>query len=207
MDGTKSISLLDKTAFNAGLDPNKVETAKFGGGDFRNKGRESFLAGDYVKAAKYYIKTIKITAKGLGPNHLILIPTYIGLCESYIRLKDWQQAKIIADYLMPIAKKFKHQECIRVTVELLDEIEQVNLKYVYCINKYCESHNKFLFKGKIGQTVDKINRDCSSCKKTDAKFHCGLCKSVNYCSRECQRGDWINHKPNCLVKVLKIHFN
>ena len=113
-------------ALNAGLDPNKVETAKFGGGDFRNKGREAFLAGDYVKAAKYYIKAIKITAKGLGPNHLILIPTYIGLCESYIRLKDWHQAKIIADYLMPIAKKFKHQECIRVTVELFDEIEQVN---------------------------------------------------------------------------------
>lgn len=125
MDGTKPTSLMDKMAINVGLDPNKVEKAKFEGGDFRNKGRESFLAGDYVKAAKYYRKSIEITAKGLCPNHLILIPTYIGLCESYIRLKDWQQAKIIADSLMPIAKKFKHQEAIRVTVELLDEIEQV----------------------------------------------------------------------------------
>ena len=126
MDGTKPISLLDKMAINLGLDPNKVETAKFEGGDFRNKGREAFLAGDYVKAAENYIKTIKITAKGLGPKHLILISTYIGLCESYIRLKDWHQAKIIADSLMSIAKKNQHQEAIRVTVELLDEIEQVN---------------------------------------------------------------------------------
>ena len=125
MDGTKPISLSDKMAINVGLDPNKVEKPKFEGVDFRNIGREAFLAGGYDKAANYYKKSIKIT-KTQDPKDSSLIPTSIGLCESYIRLKDWQQAKIIADSLMYIAKKNQHQEAIRVTVELLDEIEQVN---------------------------------------------------------------------------------
>jgi len=29
------------------------------------------------------------------------------------------------------------------------------------------------------------------------KKHCGKCKSKHYCSRECQKNDWINHKNDC----------
>ncbi len=41
-------------------------------------------------------------------------------------------------------------------------------------------------------------RECAHCKKSGLKFkHCSACKSVYYCSRECQKSDWKRHKKEC----------
>jgi hypothetical protein len=40
------------------------------------------------------------------------------------------------------------------------------------------------------------------CKKI-ATFRCGGCKSVNYCSRLCQKNNWSQHKPTCLLSTKK----
>ncbi len=39
---------------------------------------------------------------------------------------------------------------------------------------------------------------CKICKvlRADMK-HCGRCKLVNYCSKECQRADWKRHRTEC----------
>ncbi len=39
-------------------------------------------------------------------------------------------------------------------------------------------------------------RECVVCKKLNAKL-CGNCKTVAYCSRECQLSHWKVHKPLC----------
>ncbi len=38
---------------------------------------------------------------------------------------------------------------------------------------------------------------CMICGKQNELSRCGRCKKVFYCSRECQKADWQNHKPNC----------
>ena len=45
---------------------------------------------------------------------------------------------------------------------------------------------------------------CKKCEKQAYK-RCSKCKSVWYCSRECQVGDWPNHKESCnrIAKELK----
>lgn len=43
---------------------------------------------------------------------------------------------------------------------------------------------------------------CNKCGK-DAIKKCGRCKSVYYCSRECQVEDWKTHKPICDLFVQK----
>jgi len=41
---------------------------------------------------------------------------------------------------------------------------------------------------------------CNNCHKEESndKFKvCGDCLKVKYCSKECQKKDWIKHKNNC----------
>jgi splicing suppressor protein 51 len=43
---------------------------------------------------------------------------------------------------------------------------------------------------------------CTACKKSEPSFtkplkRCGKCKITLYCSRDCQQGDWKNHKKVC----------
>ncbi|OQS04613.1 hypothetical protein THRCLA_20838 [Thraustotheca clavata] len=37
----------------------------------------------------------------------------------------------------------------------------------------------------------------STCRSTDASMRCSRCKSVFYCSHECQRSHWAMHKRSC----------
>eukprot|EP01084_Bolivina_argentea_P316881 549367_1 len=42
---------------------------------------------------------------------------------------------------------------------------------------------------------------CSYCLKMNPSYHCGACKEVKYCSRNCQRIHWkIEHKTECQPK-------
>jgi tetratricopeptide (TPR) repeat protein len=45
--------------------------------------------------------------------------------------------------------------------------------------------------------------DCRFCQKPDAKLRCGRCKSVKYCSRDCQQDDWKIHKSACAKQKSK----
>ena len=49
--------------------------------------------------------------------------------------------------------------------------------------------NKMLLKGD----------DCAKCGVVRSTKQCA-CKLVYYCSKECQRGDWAEHKPRCTYK-------
>ncbi len=41
---------------------------------------------------------------------------------------------------------------------------------------------------------------CASCKKPSLKMKkCAGCESVNYCSKECQKQHWKEHKAVCIV--------
>lgn len=41
---------------------------------------------------------------------------------------------------------------------------------------------------------------CKVCCKTENLLRCSGCQSVYYCSKECQREDWRNHRVECLPK-------
>ena len=49
---------------------------------------------------------------------------------------------------------------------------------------------------------------CSNCKSQcylDKQYQsCGKCRSVYYCSKECQKKDWPAHKPECNEDTLEL---
>jgi hypothetical protein len=47
-------------------------------------------------------------------------------------------------------------------------------------------------------------RDCAFCRKRSTTLQdCGGCGTVSYCNRDCQRGDWKNHKTICANMAAK----
>lgn len=46
---------------------------------------------------------------------------------------------------------------------------------------------------------------CASCNALNAKFRCSSCKSVNYCSKECQASDWRTHKSECSANKAQVN--
>ncbi|KAI0750189.1 hypothetical protein C8Q80DRAFT_676537 [Daedaleopsis nitida] len=48
--------------------------------------------------------------------------------------------------------------------------------------------------------IKHLSRKCNTCYTSGDKrelFNCSRCRSVTYCSKECQRADWKKHKPIC----------
>jgi hypothetical protein len=49
------------------------------------------------------------------------------------------------------------------------------------------------------------NKVCTSCEKIGVMKTCSRCKNIQYCSKECQKNDWVNHRKICKkVKVTKM---
>jgi MYND finger len=38
---------------------------------------------------------------------------------------------------------------------------------------------------------------CVSCNATKAQYSCARCGRQTYCSQQCQKDDWVRHKPLC----------
>ena len=51
----------------------------------------------------------------------------------------------------------------------------------------------------MGKSFDSDNSCCAQCGGSGQGklLHCGRCKRTQYCSRECQKAHWKDHKANC----------
>lgn len=50
----------------------------------------------------------------------------------------------------------------------------------------------------LREGYDKEQESCKACKTNNMKLYlCSRCRSVKYCSKECQKKDWTTHKHNC----------
>lgn len=52
--------------------------------------------------------------------------------------------------------------------------------------------------------ISESGNPCASCGKP-AKQFCSSCKSVFYCSKDCQKKGWKSHKPNCRPFTIQTH--
>jgi len=60
--------------------------------------------------------------------------------------------------------------------------------------------NHFNSKGMQNETISYNTKSCNNCGKMNNIKLCSRCRSVYYCSVECQRCNWKQHKKNCNKK-------
>lgn len=59
-----------------------------------------------------------------------------------------------------------------------------------------------LFLNYIKYYIQNKMKNCDRCNVVKDVMLCGKCKTARYCSRECQIGDWKEHKKLCRMYVL-----
>jgi hypothetical protein len=94
-------------------------------------------------------------------------------------------------------------KCVLTGVEAVVSVPSPTpFSYPFCWN-VLESDIKNAEKkyGLISDTVGavRIVRKCgnNNCSASRGCKRCSRCRSIYYCSRECQEKDWVNHKPKC----------
>ena len=79
-----------------------------------------------------------------------------------------------------------------VLKQLLSEIPEMETKLSTKSNQASVS--------RLPTTCSRIGK-CGGCEKGQRKvWDCSHCKTISYCSPECQRNDWPRHQPDCVAR-------
>lgn len=71
-------------------------------------------------------------------------------------------------------------------------------QYNGIINIFINTRNRLLRSSDLSK-IFGIYKPCDFCLKSDSQFRCA-CREVYYCSRDCQKKDYSNHKISCTYK-------
>lgn len=55
--------------------------------------------------------------------------------------------------------------------------------------------------GQLTSQVNTIKTECAQCTKPDCTEICSVCRTIYYCSQECQKKDWVKHKHICIAQL------
>lgn len=89
------------------------------------------------------------------------------------------------------------------------EIQVVDRSMPTCKQGNCEVYARDNVRAALAESeagADVISY-CKTCRSHRHTKKCSQCKSVAYCSKECQKSDWPSHKAACKVQAsrMKVH--
>ncbi len=139
--------------------------------------------------------------------------------ELYSEKKN--ESKIVNKFMSSIVKKLMYGDVYiihklgehtygNINIKLLTELKQlyhtpINLQIITDKETEVERDTRgllvvknrwWMLKKKMNEFKDKIGK-CWICNEY-TKLTCSGCYRLHYCSKECQRKDWNNHKDDCL---------
>ena len=86
---------------------------------------------------------------------------------------------------------------ITVTVTRCESCQISSYCSTDCAFKGCAMDDMFLCRS-IMKTRIAVFKSCEVCNAYDCKHQCAGCKSIYYCSPQCQQKNWNAHKPFCM---------
>lgn len=145
----------------------------------------SFFSRERVLFLKYILPIIKHHVITNDPD----LPGWLHSMRAFISLVDGNDKQILIRLLTCIVQRF--------VVESEWYFAIIFLLVTTLGNETAELFEDPYFKNLRRLSLNK-NKYCNVCYNIYSKV-CVRCKSIRYCSRECQIKDWSNHKPICKV--------
>lgn len=98
----------------------------FEGVDYDNKTYVMQMEANHAGALELYKKAMKIKEEMFGPCDYRLCVSLGGLADTYLSLKDYNNAMFNAQRMKQIAEWNHASEQIRIANEIIDDIHKVN---------------------------------------------------------------------------------
>ena len=152
------------------------------------KGKIEFRRKNYDAALLHFFDGVAI-----DPNHHVL---YSNRSACYASLQKWDEALADAQKCVAIAPTFI-KGFVRLGQALLGKRDYTGALEAYQKGLETDPSSEML-KECIAQVVTTA---CAKCKAKEGLMRCATCKSVCYCCKECQKGDWQTHKLICWIKT------
>ncbi|KAH9950356.1 hypothetical protein B0H21DRAFT_723087 [Amylocystis lapponica] len=156
---------------------------------FNNQAMQLSNSGDLQGAERLYLRAIAIKEHGLGLDHPTTALSWNAIGELYIQLGRLDEAE---DYLS------KAVRVRNVRGGVFDgAVSRENLAQVYEMRGNLQQAKDMRMSG----APDKFACSNYKCVRQTLHIrelsHCSICKSINYCSKNCQKQDWKRHKKYC----------
>lgn len=169
--------------------PAQIHASK-GGRRLNHEALQRVNIGDFRGAEHCHRRAIELKEECFGRDHTSTALSYNGLGELYIRMGRIDEAE---EYLNRALRARRNDGPVEDLVATRD-----NLGQVY------EMRGDFLGARDIRVEGFPDHMCCSNVEcmsgmnlRLDQLSQCAKCKSIFYCSRECQVADWKRHKKYC----------
>jgi tetratricopeptide (TPR) repeat protein len=152
------------------------------------EGNELFKAAKYKKALEKYNEACEFSPS---------VPAYWSNASAcHEKLQDFKGMKRSAECCIKADRNFvKGYYRLAVAQRELEELGEAKETVEKSLTLDGTNEDLQLLKLQIEDIIDLIK--CSRCGNPDTTSVCSGCHVQSYCSRECQKADWSEHKKTC----------